>query len=96
MTENKKNNDLQNMEFQVSPDLEYHYRDVSNVYVGVGEVIIEFGNIHRAMPNHASISNRIVLSIGNAYTLIQTLQQGLQEAQIQIQRNLQEQQEQMK
>lgn len=78
-----------NIQFHVSPELEYVYRDVYNVYVGAGEVVIEFGNIHRAMPEHATISNRIVMSVGNAYTLLQTLQKGLQEAQIRLQHTLQ-------
>ena len=81
----------QNVQFHVSPELDYIYRDVFNVYVGVGEVVIEFGNLHRSMPTHATIGNRIVMSVGNAYTLIQTMQQALQEAQIKLQRNLQEQ-----
>ena len=38
------------VQFNVSPELEYVYRDVFNVYVGVGDVVIEFGNFHRAMP----------------------------------------------
>ena len=79
------------VKFNVSPELEYVYRDVFNVYVGAGDVVIEFGNLHRAMPGRANISNRIVMSIGNAYNLQQTLQQALQAAQMQIQKNLQEQ-----
>ena len=79
------------IKFNVSPELEYVYRDVFNVYVGAGDVVIEFGNLHRAMPGHASISNRIVMSVANAYNLHQTLQQALQAAQMQIQKNLQEQ-----
>ena len=95
MTENNQNtneNEQQpNVQFHVAPELEYVYRDVFNVYVGVGDVVIEFGNHHRAMPEHATISNRIVMSVANAYTLHQTLQQALQQAQIQLQKNLQEQ-----
>ena len=79
------------IKFNVSPELDYVYRDVFNVYVGAGDVVIEFGNLHRAMPGRANISNRIVLSIGNAYNLHQTLQQALQAAQMQVQKNLQEQ-----
>jgi len=90
---NKENNGQPDVKFHVSPDLEYVYRDVFNIFVGAGEVVIEFGNLHRAMPDHATISNRIVMSVGNAYTLIQTLQQTLQEAQIQLRRNLQEKKE---
>jgi len=88
----KPENDKQpTVKFHVSPELEYVYRDVFNVYVGAGDVVIEFGNLHRAMPGRANISNRIVMSIGNAYNLQQTLQQALQAAQMQIQKNLQEQ-----
>ena len=88
----KPENDKQpTVKFNVSPELEYVYRDVFNVYVGAGDVVIEFGNLHRAMPGRANISNRIVMSIGNAYNLHQTLQQALQAAQMQIQKNLQEQ-----
>ncbi len=90
--QNPSNNDPQpKVQFHVSPELEYAYRDVFNVYVGAGDVVIEFGNLHRAMPGHATISNRIVLSVANAYNLHQTLQQALQAAQMQIQKNLQEQ-----
>jgi hypothetical protein len=78
------------LQLHVAPDLEYVYRDIFNVFVGAGEVVIEFGNIHRAMPSHATINNRIVVSIGNAYTLIQTIQNALQQAQINLQRQLQE------
>ena len=94
MTEEKKENtQVPDIQFHVPPELEYVYRDVFNVYAGVGDVVIEFGNHHRAMPGHASISNRIVMSVGNAYVLIQTLQQALQKAQAAIQHNLSKQKE---
>ena len=80
------------IQFHVAPELEYVYRDVFNVYVGAGDVTIEFGNHHKPMPEHATISNRIVMSVGNAYTLIQTLQDALQKAQIKLHEQLQEQQ----
>ncbi len=92
MTEEDKKNQQdqqQEIQFHAPPDLEYTYRDVFNVYVGAGEVLIEMGNVHRAVPGHATISNRVVLSVGNAYTLVQTLQQALQEAQVEMQRRLQ-------
>ena len=85
----KKKNNGQNIKFHVSPELEYAYRDIFNVYVGAGDVLIEFGNIHRSMPEHASISNRIVMSVGNAYTLMQTMQQALQQAHDRLQKNFQ-------
>lgn len=79
------------IQFHVPPELEYVYRDVFNVYASPGDVVIEFGNHHRALPEHASISNRIVMSVGNAYLLVQTLQQALQQAQAQLQHNLNKQ-----
>jgi hypothetical protein len=86
-----ESNQQPRIKFNVSPELEYVYRDVFNVYVGAGDVVIEFGNLHRAMPGHATISNRIVLSVANSYNLHQTLQQALQAAQMQVQKNLHEQ-----
>ena len=74
--------------FHVAPDLEYVYRDIFNVYVGSGDVVIEFGNLHRSMPEHASISNRIVMSIGNAYSLMQTMQNALKQAHDRLQQDL--------
>ncbi|SLM32885.1 hypothetical protein MTBBW1_80228 [Desulfamplus magnetovallimortis] len=90
--ENKSETDKNlpsSIQFHVSPDLEYVYRDIFNVYVGAGDVVIEFGNLHRSMPEHASISNRIVMSVGNAYTLMQTMQQALQQAHDRLQKNFQ-------
>ncbi|OGQ89052.1 MAG: hypothetical protein A2464_05170 [Deltaproteobacteria bacterium RIFOXYC2_FULL_48_10] len=81
------------IQFHVPPELEYVYRDIFNVYAGPGDVIIEFGNHHRAMPEHASISNRIVMSVGNAYLLVQTLQQALQQAQAALQHSFKKQKE---
>ncbi|MEE4359292.1 MAG: DUF3467 domain-containing protein [Desulfococcaceae bacterium] len=93
MSENQQNSSQKggqdNFQFHVSPDLDYVYRDVFNVYVGAGDVVIEFGNLHRAMPGHATINNRIVMSVASAYNLHQTLQQALQAAQMQLQKNLQ-------
>jgi hypothetical protein len=78
-----------NIQFHVSSELDYAYRDIFNVYVGSGDVLIEFGNQHRAMPEHATISNRIVMTVGNAYALIQTLQKTLQDAQIKLHEQMQ-------
>mgnify|MGYP005852709939 CR=1 FL=1 len=97
--ENEANNEKKNqapeqaqqIRFHVPPELEYVYRDVFNVYAGQGDVVIEFGNHHRSMPEHASISNRIVVSVGNAYVLLQTLQQALQAAQAALQHSLKNQ-----
>ena len=91
-TEQKQENAEKKMNFHVPQDLEYVYRDIFNVYVGSGDVVIEFGNQHRAMPDHAGIYNRIVLSVSNAYTLIQTLNQALAQAQVLLQKSLQDKQ----
>ncbi|MCM2286432.1 MAG: hypothetical protein NDI81_16735 [Desulfobacula sp.] len=45
------------------------------------------------MPEHASISNRIIMSVGNAYLLVQTLQQALQQAQEALQHSFKKQKE---
>ncbi|NRB81338.1 MAG: hypothetical protein HRU38_22180, partial [Saccharospirillaceae bacterium] len=50
----------QKLNMHVSPDLDYSYRDVANIYVGNGDVTLEFGNHHRSMPGNVSISDRIV------------------------------------
>lgn len=89
--QNDTHSNQQTIQFHVSPDLEYVYRDIFNIYVGAGDVTIEFGNIHKAMPEHASISNRIVMTVGNAYTLIQTLQKALQDSQVKLHEQLQAQ-----
>ena len=44
-------------------ELDYVFRDVANVFVGKSEVVMEFGNLHRSMPGHATVSNRIVISV---------------------------------
>ena len=89
MSEEEKQDQQQpNIQFHVPPDLDYVYRDVFNVYARPNDVLIEFGNHHRAMPEHASISNRIVMSVSDAYLLVQTMQQALQKAQAQMQHNL--------
>ena len=77
-----------NIEFHLPPDLEYTYRDISNVFVGPGEVVLEFGNIHRSMPGHGTISNRIVLSVRNAYELRGALSRALNEAEQKLQNSL--------
>lgn len=86
-SENKKN-EPQNIRFHVPPELEYVYRDIFNVYAGTGDVTIEFGNHHKSMPEHASISNRIVMTTGNAYLLVQTLQKALSDAQAALQHKM--------
>jgi uncharacterized protein DUF3467 len=76
------------IEVHIPSELDYTYRDIFNVFVGPGDVVMEFGNLHRSTPGHATISNRIVLSVANAYNLQQTLQKVLTEAQAKLQHSL--------
>jgi hypothetical protein len=89
-TTNSKGNDQQDQRVQihVSPDLDYLYRDVANIYVGSGEVVLEFGNHHRAMPGNVTIANRLVLTINTAMELQQQLQKVLAETQKIMEQNL--------
>ena len=79
------------IQIHVDPTLEYVYRDVVSIYAGPDEVIMEFGNRHRAIVGHVSIANRIVLSVANAYAMHQLLGKTLQEAQERLQAQLREQ-----
>ena len=81
----------QGVQVHISPDLDYAYRDVANIFVGAGDVLFEFGNYHRSMPGHVTISNRVVMSVAAAYELQARLQQVLMEAQNQVQENLKHQ-----
>lgn len=76
MSEEKKGRE-QELQLIISPDLEYCYRDIFSIFGGPGEVIIEFGNVHRSLPNQATISNRIVLSVPSALKLQDALQRTL-------------------
>jgi len=86
----------QNIKMHVSPDLDYCFRDIANIYVGNGDVTLEFGNHHRAMPGNITISNRIVLTTAAAYELQQQLQNVLMQAQQQLQMQMQQKMQQNK
>ena len=77
-----------NIQVHVPPDLDYLYRDIANVFVGTGDVVLEFGNFHRSMANNATISNRIVMSVSTAYQLQHSLGQALADAQNRLQQSL--------
>jgi hypothetical protein len=81
MTEDNQPEQRIKIQTHIAPDLEYVYRDIANVFVGTGDVVIEFGNFHRSMPGQATISNRIVLSMANAIELQQSLGMAIKEAQ---------------
>ena len=90
MSEKSKQENQQKVSVHVSPDLDYSYRDVANIYIGVGDVLLEFGNLHRAMPGNATISDRIVLSMHTAIELQQQLQKLIAEAQQKLQLQMQQ------
>ena len=71
----------QTISVHLPQDLEYCYRDIANIFVGTGEVTFEFGNHHKSAPGNATINNRIVMSLANAYDLQQRLEHSLMEAQ---------------
>ena len=58
----------------MSPELEYCFRDIANIYAGENEIVLEPGNMHRAMPGKTTISNRIVLSVTTANELLYQIQ----------------------
>lgn len=60
--------------------LDYHYRDASQVFVGQGEVLIEFANVNRAQLEEVTIVDRIVLSLPSAVRLANQLQVELNRA----------------
>jgi hypothetical protein len=93
MTQQTSNEQQHNIQVHVAPDLDYCYRDVANIFVGTGDVVLEFGNLHRSMPGHVTIGNRIVLSMANAIDLQQKLGQVLHEAQKQLQEQFKQQQQ---
>lgn len=78
------------IQLHIPPELEYTYRDICNIFVGENEVVFEMGNRHRSTPEHATIANRIVMSIADAYSLQQRLEASLMEAQQRMQAQLQE------
>ena len=91
--ENNNESEQQQFQVHVAPDLDYCYRDVANIYVGAGDVVFEFGNLHRSMPGNITIGNRIVLTMANAIDLQQKLGEVIQEAQRQMQEQFRQQQQ---
>ena len=51
---NQSSANQQNIQVHVAPDLDYSYRDVANIFVGAGDVVLEFGNLHRSMPGECN------------------------------------------
>ncbi|MHC4872714.1 MAG: DUF3467 domain-containing protein [Planctomycetota bacterium] len=84
------------LQVHMSPDLEYSYRDFFSVFVGGEEVVIDFGNRHRAQADRATIQNHIVMSVQNAFRLNQALARSLEEARKRVQEAAKQAQEQAK
>ncbi|MBF0352576.1 MAG: hypothetical protein HQM11_16205 [SAR324 cluster bacterium] len=85
---NEKKTAQPQVQIYLPPDMEYRYKDVFRIFVGVGDVVIEFGNQNRFVPDRVSISDRIVMSVPNAYKFINQLQHTLRVAEEQIKRHL--------
>jgi len=82
MSENKQQDGL---EVYIHPDADFVFREVFGVYVGAGEVVIEFGNYQRIDSRKVVISDRIVMTINNAYKLMRYMEDALQQAQAKMQ-----------
>ncbi|GAB6038491.1 hypothetical protein JCM15519_30500 [Fundidesulfovibrio butyratiphilus] len=67
------------LQTHIPSDLEYCYRDMFTVYAGPEEVILEFGNVHRSIPNQARVANRIVLPVSKAFQLRDSLHRAILE-----------------
>ncbi len=83
-------NNQKKVEVYIKPDVDYVYRELFNVYVGVGDVVIEFGNYQRPDASKVIVSERIVMTIGNAYKLMQHMENALKQAQEKIQEMVQQ------
>lgn len=92
MSENPQPPGGKQVQVHVAADLEYKFRDMATIFVGNGEVVMEFGNAHRSVPGHMTIHDRIVLTLPTAYDLQQRLQQALMEAQQAIQAQMKQRQ----
>lgn len=69
-------------------NIDYKYRDILNIFVGRGDVVFELGNIHRSVPDQATIADRIVVSMASAYDFHARLGQALKEAQEKLQQEM--------
>lgn len=82
----------QKIQVDFAEGVDYKYRDVLNIFVGRGDVVLELGNIHRSVPNQATISDRVVISMASAYDFHARLGQALKEAQERLQQEMRQQQ----
>lgn len=83
-----KSEPVTRIEVNFANDLDYKYRDIINVFVGRGDVVLEMGNIHRSVPGQGTISDRVVLTLANAYDFHARLGEALKEAQLALQHEM--------
>lgn len=79
---------VQKVTVNYADDCDYKYRDILNIFVGRGDVILEMGNIHRSVVGQATISDRVAVSMATAYDFHTRLGQALKEAQEALQKEM--------
>jgi uncharacterized protein (UPF0128 family) len=87
-SQDKVDQESKGIQVDFAEGIDYRYRDVLNIFVGRGDVILELGNIHRSLPNNATIYDRVVISMANAYDFHARLGQALKEAQERLQKEM--------
>ncbi len=79
---------VQKVTVNYADNCDYKYRDVLNIFVGRGDVILELGNIHRSVVGQATISDRVAVSMATAFDFHARLGQALKEAQEALQKEI--------
>lgn len=83
-----QDNQVTKVSVNFAENIDYKYRDILNIFVGRGDVVFELGNIHRSVPDQATIADRIVVSMASAYDFHARLGQALKEAQEKLQQEM--------
>lgn len=65
------------LQVHIPADLNYEYRNITQVFGGAGEVVIEFGVRHHSLPNHVNVYDRLVMTPDNAFHLMKQVEQVL-------------------
>lgn len=84
----QEGNAVRKISVDYAEGVDYKYRDILNVFVGRGDVILEMGNLHRSVPNQATIGDRVAISLTTAYDFHARLGQALKEAQEVLQKEM--------
>lgn len=77
MARNPHDTEKSRLDVQRPEDVEYVYRDFFSVFAGQSDVLIELGNVDRTHSGSVRIGNRVVLSLGTAKRLRDTLNQAV-------------------